>query len=153
MTAAIAIAIHALTAVIWIGGMFFAYMVLRPAAGALEPSQRLQLWDGCFERFFKWVWVAIVVLPASGYWIIFGVWGGLQGAGMHVHAMQTIGIVMILIFLYLYFAPYRRFRDAVAASDWPTAGTHLNRIRQLEGTNLILGLIIVVAGVTGRYWN
>ena len=153
MTAAIAIAIHALAAVIWVGGMFFAYMVLRPAAGALEPSIRLPLWLGCFERFFKWVWVAVVLLPASGYWIIFGVWGGLQGAGIHVHAMQTIGIIMILIFLYLYFVPYRRFRDAVATSDWPAGGAALNRIRQLVATNLVLGLFIVVAGVTGRYWN
>ena len=35
---AIAIPLHLLAAVIWVGGMFFAYMALRPvAASLLEP--------------------------------------------------------------------------------------------------------------------
>ena len=58
--------IHLLAALIWVGGMFFAYVVLRPAAvEALEPPQRLRLWDAAFRRFFVWVWGAVVVLPAS----------------------------------------------------------------------------------------
>ena len=31
------IALHILAAVVWVGGIFFAYMVLRPSAGPLEP--------------------------------------------------------------------------------------------------------------------
>ena len=43
---AIAIALHLLAAVIWVGGMFFAYMALRPAAASLlEPPLRLPLWS------------------------------------------------------------------------------------------------------------
>ena len=34
------LAIHLLAAVFWVGGMAFAYWMLRPAAGALEQSQR-----------------------------------------------------------------------------------------------------------------
>ena len=38
---ALAITLHILGAVIWVGGMFFAYMALRPVAAALlEPPQR-----------------------------------------------------------------------------------------------------------------
>ena len=40
MTASL-IALHILSAVVWVGGMFFAYMVLRPAAGRLEQVERL----------------------------------------------------------------------------------------------------------------
>jgi putative copper export protein len=41
----LALAFHILGAVIWVGGMFAAYVCLRPAAGSLEASHRLQLWS------------------------------------------------------------------------------------------------------------
>ena len=49
---AIALTLHILSAVIWVGGMFAAYMCLRPAAGLLETSQRLGLWRRFFQKFF-----------------------------------------------------------------------------------------------------
>ena len=56
--------LHILAAVIWVGGMFFAWMILRPALGAsLEAPQRLQLWSAVFPRFFVWVWLAVLLLP------------------------------------------------------------------------------------------
>jgi len=47
MTAfALPYALHVLAAVVWVGGMFFAWMVLRPAAvSALQPPERLMLWS------------------------------------------------------------------------------------------------------------
>ncbi len=56
------LALHVLSAVLWVGGMFFAYLCLRPAAGALEPQHRLRLWAAVFERFFPWVWLSILIL-------------------------------------------------------------------------------------------
>ncbi len=64
---AVAIVLHVLSSVLWVGGMFFAYMALRPVAAAtLEPPQRLTLWAGVFGRFFPWVWTSIVVLLVNG---------------------------------------------------------------------------------------
>ena len=37
MTSAAATALHVLAAVVWVGGMFFAYLVLRPAVGGIAP--------------------------------------------------------------------------------------------------------------------
>ena len=43
----IALFLHLLSDVIWIGGMFLAYVAVRPAAlEVLEPPQRLRLWAG-----------------------------------------------------------------------------------------------------------
>jgi uncharacterized membrane protein len=42
---------------------------------------------------------------------------------------------------------------AVDVEDWPSAGTSLNRIRQIIRFNLPLGLIVVVIGGSGRYWG
>lgn len=149
---AIAITLHILAAAIWVGGMFFAYMALRPvAAKLLEPNLRLPLWAQTFARFFPYVWVAIVILPLTGYWIVFAVFEGFANAGWHVHIMQLIGWSMIAIFLHVYFAPYRRLQRAVAGSDWAQAATQLGQIRRLVGTNLILGLITIVVATGGRY--
>ena len=48
----LAVLLHVLSVVVWVGGMFFAYMFLRPVAAAeLEPPQRLDLEIRNFERF------------------------------------------------------------------------------------------------------
>src|SRR3712207_2743588 len=101
----LALLLHSLAAAVWVGGMFFAYMALRPAAGALEPPQRLTLWRGTFDRFFPWVWAAVAALLVSGYAMIFLYFGGFSGAGLHVHVMHGIGLVMMALFAHLFFAP------------------------------------------------
>jgi len=148
----IALALHLLATLIWVGGMFFAIMVLRLAAGELDPPIRVPLWGRVFQRFFPWVWMAVIILPLSGYWMIFSVWGGFAGLPLHVHIMQALGLIMILIYLHIWFAPYRRFRIALPNSDIPEAGKNLNQIRILVTVNLIIGLVTSVMGSTGRYW-
>jgi uncharacterized membrane protein len=149
---ALLVALHALAAVIWVGGMFFAYMVLRPSAGPLEPPLRLTLWRRVFGRFFPWVWASIVTLLASGYGLVFLHFGGFAGVGVHVHIMQATGILMMLLFLHLFFGPWRRFGEAVDKQAFPLAAQKLNQIRQIVAINLVLGLLTVVAGASGRFW-
>jgi uncharacterized membrane protein len=144
---------HILAAVIWVGGMFFAHQMLRPAAGPLEPAVRLALWRRVFERFFPVVWLAVVVLLASGFGMILWGFGGFAAVGPHVHIMLALGIIMMMIFAHLYFAPWKRFRRALDAGDLPAAQKQLDQIRTLVGVNLLLGLIVVVVGATGRYWG
>lgn len=153
LIASIALILHVLSAVVWVGGMFFALVVLRPASGPLDPPARLALWQRVFDRFFPWVFVAIALLLLSGYAMVFAVFGGFATIGLHVHLMQGIGIVMVLIFLHLYFAPWKRFRQAVAAGDNAVAAAQLNQIRILVTVNLILGLVTVAIGSSGRYWG
>lgn len=148
----ILIALHILAAVVWVGGMFFAYVILRPTtAQLLNLSTRLDLWRGVFQRFFVWVWLAIVVLPITGFWMIFGYLGGMAGVGWPVHVMLTLGIIMILLYLHLFFAPYKRLRRTVDAGDHETGSHSLNQIRMIVGINLILGLIVTAVATGGRY--
>lgn len=151
-THSLLLALHALTAVLWVGGMFFAYVVLRPtAASLLEPPQRLALWAQIFGRFFPWVWASVVLLPVTGYWMIFSVFGGMASTPVYVHIMNGLGILMILIYLHVFFAPYRRLRRAVAAQTWADGGASLNQIRMLVGLNTLIGLIVVAVASGGRY--
>ena len=145
-------ALHVFSAVIWVGGMFFAYVVLRPvAASLLEPPQRLALWAGVFGRFFPWVFASIAVLLASGYWMVLFFYGGFDAVGMHVHLMIWTGYLMMLLFLHVFFAPFRHLKRAVAAADWQAGARSLAQIRVLVGVNLMLGATVVAIATGGRY--
>jgi uncharacterized membrane protein len=132
--------------------MFFAYMVLRQAAGPLEQAVRIALWYRIFRRFFPWVWASITLLLLSGYSMLFLYFGGFAGAGLHIHLMQGTGIVMILLFLHLFFAPWRRLSHAVERKAFPEAAKELDQIRRVVGINLVLGLLTVIVGGSGRFW-
>lgn len=142
--------VHVLAVVVWVGGMFFAYLCLRPAAAQLlTPPQRLPLWQAVFARFFVWVWAAVLLIPASGLGILLPV--GFAAAPLHWHLMLTSGLVMIGIYLYVVFGPYARLKAAVAAQDWPAGGAALNRIRQAVGSNLLLGMLTIAFATVGRW--
>lgn len=146
-----AIALHLLSAVAWVGGMFFAYVVLRPAAVELLPGpERLKLWLRVFERFFPWVKVAIVLLLLTGFFIIHRL-GGFAHAGWHVHLMLTLGLVMFAIFGHINWASLKKLRNGVIEENWEAAGAALGQIRRLVGLNLALGLIVVAVAGIGRY--
>src|SRR3569833_2434420 len=117
MSMMIALVVHVLAAVIWVGGMFFAYMILRPSLPPLELSNRLPVWQRVLARFFPWVWLCIVILPASGFTMVSEEFGGFSTLSPYVQLMMVFGGIMIAIFLFLYFAPWRRFRAAVSAAD------------------------------------
>ena len=150
----IAIVLHLLPAVIWVGGMFFAYMALRPvAASQLEPPARLSLWVGVFNRFFPWVFASIALILASGFWIVYAVFGGFAATGLYVHVMLVLGILMMLIFFHVFFAPFKRLKQSVAKEDWPSGGRYLAQIRMLIGINLLLGLFTIAVASGGHYFT
>ena len=143
--------LHVFGVVVWIGGMFFAHMALRPTvATVLQPPERLQVLAGVFARFFIWVKVSIVLLFASGFWLI-SMRGGFAKAGWHVNLMLLIAILMTINFGVIYAKPFKALKAAVAAKQWPAGGAAMVQIRKLVGINLILGLIVTVVGVSGRY--
>lgn len=149
---ALLVVLHLLATVIWVGGMAFAYTVLRPSVdGLLEPPQRLAVLAAVFRRFFLWVWHAVVLLPLTGYIMIEAFYGGMAGSRPYIHMMQGLGWVMIALFLYMVFGPYAPFRRAVAAENWPEAARHLPRVRRIIGINLILGAITIAIGAGGRF--
>jgi len=143
----IALFLHVISDVIWVGGMFLAYMAVRPAAGeVLEPPLRLRLWAGIFRRFFPWVWAAVVLILTSGFWMM----GQMASVRPYVMIMTAIGIVMSSIFLHIYFAPFARLKRAVAEEQWQAGGAALNQIRVLVATNLVLGLANIAIAMLGR---
>jgi uncharacterized membrane protein len=149
----IALVIHIVSVVVWIGGMFFALVILRPASGPLEAGPRLELWARVLGRFFTWVIGAIVLILVSGYALVFGIFGGFGVLPFYVNAMMALGVVMMLLFFHIYFAPFKRLRAAVARHDNAEAGRRLGQIRWLVTAGLTLGLITIAFAAAGPYWG
>lgn len=142
--------LHLLSVVVWVGGMFFAYVILRPsAAEILQPPERLKLWDKVFYLFFNWVWVAVSLVLVSGLYMIY-LFGGMGAVPLFVHLMLFLGILMMGIFVYVFFKQYVPFKLAVAAQEWPKAGAILAVIRKLVAINVSIGGVTLAVAVIGR---
>lgn len=142
--------IHLLAVVVWVGGMFFAYMVLRrSAAEVLQPPGRLRLWNRVFSRFFNWVWLAVFLLLTSGLYMIYQ-FGGLAHVPRYIESMLLLGIAMLLIFSYVFFSGYARYNLLVEAKDWSGAEGVLATIRKLVALNLAIGLLTITVAVIGK---
>ena len=147
----LAFALHLLAAAVWVGGMFFAYQVLRPVASEmLEPPVRLELWKNVLWRFFPWVKGSIVLLFLSGFWLLHGL-GGMAKVGWHIHLMLLLAVVMSVVFFIIRGKYYCGLKDAVERGDWSEGAVRLGVIRKAVGFNLILGLIVIAVAGMGRY--
>jgi uncharacterized membrane protein len=127
---------HLIGAVIWIGGMFFAYFALRPAAATLE-------------RFFRWVWISIALILGSGFYMLAAI-AQVTRVPLNIHAMLYVGVLMTLIFAYVFLLPFAALKQAVAGRDWEAGAAALATIRKAVAVNLALGLANVAVATMGQ---
>lgn len=141
--------LHVAGVIVWVGGMFFAYFCLRPAAAKLlQPPERLALWSATFGSFFRVVAAAVLVILASGFTMLAETGFGVAPRGWYF--MLSFGLAMAIVFAYVYVVLYPRLRMHCSASAWPAAGAVLNTIRQLVAVNLVLAACAVVSAVAAR---
>lgn len=137
-------ALHLLCAVLWVGGMFFAYVVLRPSMAAIEAPQRMLLHTRVFKKFFLVIWHAMPLIILSGFAML-GLRWDMATLPWQINTMMGLGLLMAAVFLAIVFGPYRRFRRT---TDRNRMASSLDSIRKLIGLNLVLGLItVIVAGL------
>ena len=141
--------LHLAAAIFWIGGMAFVVMALRPVAHVqLQPPVRLPFMVQVLRRFFVVVIVSIAVLLLTGVWLMLQAPGAQAPKGWH--AMAGLGVVMMLVFGHIFFGPWRRAQQAVAAQDWPEGGKRMNQIALLVKVNLGLGWLAIAAVLLWR---
>jgi uncharacterized membrane protein len=143
--------IHLTAGILWLGGMAFMLLALRPAAMAvLQAPERLQLMGAVMRRFFTVVGVSILALMATGtpmYTTVFRATREATGQGgvpLGWNLMLGLGLLMMLVFGHLFFVGYARFKRALAAKDWPLAGQAALLIHRLVIVNFVLGCLALV---------
>jgi uncharacterized membrane protein len=141
------LAVHLLSAVIWVGGGFYAIVVLRPALALLDAGPRLQVQMQTLKKLFFYIWHAMPLMILTGWGMVFLAWGGFAALPLSINAMQGLGILMALIFAYTFFDPWKRVQRAVR----PTPEM-VTRVRNLVTLNVILGVVTITAGALGHTW-
>ena len=99
------------------------------------------------KRFFLVVWHAMPIMLLTG-WAMIGLVGwGMANLPWYVNVMQVLGLLMAAVFLFMFFAPYRRLRRAIRPGP-----ELLGRIRALITVNLALGVTVIVVASLGHVW-
>ena len=143
--------VHIIAVVVWIGGLFFATVVLAPVLQAeiAQASTRIPLLHAILRRFFLWVWISGAVLLGSGYTMVPLFYGGFAALSAPVSIMVVLGTVMVMLALHVYFAPLKRLRRAVRNQDWEAGAHALGQVRLVSSVNLLLSLVVILMGVWG----
>ncbi len=138
--------LHAIAGAVWVGGMFFALLILRPAMAGLDAAARIALHRAVLRRFLPVVWVAMPFLLLSGWRMLQRTYGRFVWVPWPVQTMAVIGPVMAAVFVALWFGPYKRLRTT---SDPAEAAAAIGAIRWMIMANLLLGLLTTMLAGMG----
>ena len=134
-------AIHLLCVVLWVGGMAFLLLTLRPSINAIDPSTRLVLQGAVFRRFFRTLWQIMPLAIVSGLLLLVLVYSH-QKMPWEVMVMQTGGLLMAAIFIGTVLVPNKRFQAKLEAGTATVEDAV--PVRRLIWLNLVIGTIILV---------
>ncbi len=131
--------LHYLATVMWIGGMAFNLLVLRPSMTVIDQNQRPILGTMVLKRFIIFAWLSIIVLILTGISIassriafedIFSTTYGIVLLGKHF-----VTLIMVLIVAWISFV-----LSAKLSSFAPKPETILLLVK----TNLSLGILVLL---------
>ncbi len=144
--------IHLIAGILWMGGMAFMLLALRPAVLAqMEPQPRARLMGEVWRRFFAIVLLAIVALFVTGGSLYGGAFRaareatGVGSVPLGWNLMLGMGVLTMLIFGHIDCAGFKKFQRAVAAGEWPLAAKAAAQIHTLVVANFILGWLAIAA--------
>lgn len=149
----VAITLHVLAVIVWIGGMFFSFTALRPTLNSLDTLTAARLWAGVLGRFLPWVWGAIAVILASGVYMVFNSYDGFAHVPWFVQFMMGVGLMMMAAMGHVTFAPFKRLKGAVARNDEAAAAKSMGQIRMIMAVTLALGVVVVIVIMSGAYFS
>lgn len=160
----IAVFIHVLSAIVWLGGALFLAMVMVPVVRSISetPSQSAQLLGVVARRFRSVAWVAIVLLVVTGLYIATDQWSVDLNSfvtrtdwfnKMLQMKVGLVGIVIILSLIHDFFLGPRinaRLEALREAQSRPSESLQKQRrgLIMLARVNVLLVLIIVALAIT-----
>jgi uncharacterized membrane protein len=142
-------AFHLLAVVVWIGGMAFMLLCLRPAARVLEPPARVTLMHAAMKRFLGVAGIAIFVLFVCGAAMVGIAWSAAARAGLAFnmpldwYTMIATFFIMLAVFIHIRNVLFKRLDAAVTAAKWPDGAAALSAIRWEVSINLVLGTFVI----------
>ena len=133
------LALHLLGMAVWVGGSASMLFVLRPSLNLLDQTQRVSVDLQSLRRFLRLVWHVMPIVLLTGWAMEIFREGGFANADWRINVMQGLGILMALVFAYVYFVPFRKARRALRPKP-----AMFETIRSLIATMLVIGVAIVL---------
>ncbi len=148
----ITVTIHVLSAMFWLGGMFFLAIVGAPALRGLHPDLRRRLFKEIGERFRTASWVAIGILVVTG--VLNLRFRGLLGPALRGGSDFWLGAAgrmltwkLILVFAMVAIASVHDFWLGPRSGELTPGSEEHERVRQtvvwLGRVNALLGVLLV----------
>ena len=151
------VTLHVLTALLWLGGMFFLALVGAPVLRSVEPAElRAALFRRLGERFRIVGWIAIAVLLITGVLNLH--FRGLLADGVLLRGAfwsSPYGLALawklVAVTLMLLIQAFHDFVVGPAASRLPSGSPQMGAVRRraalLARSSALLGIVVVIAAV------
>ena len=131
--------LHYLATIMWIGGMAFNILVLRPSMAAIDQNQRTTLGTKVLKRFIIFAWLSITVLILTGIPIAF------SRVAFEDFLSTTYGIVLLskhfVTLIMIFIVAWVSF---VLSTKLAPFAPKSNTILILVKTNLSLGILVLL---------
>lgn len=147
----IAIIIHLVGVVWWIGGLAFVSTVLLPEIRR-DPAHSMQRFRAIEHRFAPQVRIALILVGASGAWMLYrmNLWRVMdQPAFWWLYAMIGLWIVFVLMLFVL--GPMGVLKRVMSGSMESDIARRVRRMHYLHVFLLILALITIAGAVVGGH--
>jgi uncharacterized membrane protein len=141
----VAVWLHVLAVVVWMGGLAYQAHSLAPAARRGNATTFADL--AARSRPVAWTALALAVVTGLYNVTLLGSLEAVMESGAALALASKLILVLVIVSLAAQrdFAQIPRLRRALATNDDPT--TPLSAIRRLDGITLLLALIVLYLGV------
>lgn len=149
----VALFLHIISAIFWIGGMLFLVAVIAPYLKTLtDPKDKSRIYQVVGTQYRKWGWVAIITLLVTGPVILYTLYGlppsAIADPTLHSSPWgTTLVIKLALVVIIVISALVHDFWIGPQARNSPG----FSKIARLFGrVNLLIALLIVIFAVLLR---
>lgn len=146
----LALFLHIIAAIFWIGGMLFLTLVVAPFLKTIpDPKEKSKIYQFVGKTYRFWGWVAIITLLVTGPFILLRLYGlpiqGIFDAGIHSTGFgKALAIKLSLVALIVLSSFLHDFWLGPKARNSP----NFSRFAKIFGrSNLIIALLIVIFAV------
>ena len=149
----LALLLHIISAIFWVGGMLFLVLVIAPYLKTLtDPKDKSKIFQVVGKQFRLWGWVAIITLLVTGPVILYMIYGipvhKAFSASVHSTGFgKALGLKLALVILIVLSAGVHDFWIGPKARNSRT----FSKVARIFGRgNMLIALLIVVFAVVMR---
>lgn len=149
----VALFLHIISAIFWIGGMLFLTLVVAPFLMTIpDPKEKSKIYQIVGKKYRFWGWVAIITLLVTGPYILYGLWnvspGQIFSSGLHSTSFgKALSIKLTLVALIVISSFLHDFWIGPKARG----SRNYSKFARIFGrSNLLIALLIVIFAVIIR---